>query len=163
MDSWSGTALTWDFSLHLSQPHHCLFSWYPMPRTHDWISAAFGTLHRPIKYSTVCSPSPLNQLHAPWISLSYITYMEMWHILHFHVPSNTFSLQQNKEPRRKETTKLFLAVGHELIRPRFVGVLEPRVQHGSTSWHSKCNSLEDRIKKKKKVECMSDADYDLKM
>lgn len=55
MDSWSGTVLTWDYSPHLSQPHRCLFLWYPMVCTHDLIGAAFGTLHRQIKYSTVCA------------------------------------------------------------------------------------------------------------
>lgn len=71
MDSWSGTVLTWDFSPHLSQPHRCLFLWYPMVCTHDlnrcsvWNTAqANQILH------SVCSPSPLNQLHASWISLN---------------------------------------------------------------------------------------------
>lgn len=27
MDLWSGTVLTWDFPLHLSPPHRCLFLW----------------------------------------------------------------------------------------------------------------------------------------
>lgn len=101
MDSWSGTVLTWDFSLHLSQPHRCLFSWYLTACAHDWIGAAFGTLHRQIKYSTGHSPSPLNQLHASWISFNYITYMEMWYTLHLHMLSNTLSLPKNKRATKK--------------------------------------------------------------
>lgn len=52
---------------------------------------------------------------------------------------------RTKGPRRKETTMLFLAVGHKLIRPRFLGVLVSHVQHGSTSWYSNCNWLEEGI------------------
>ncbi len=113
---------TW---LHLSQPHRCLFSWDSMVCTHDWISTAFGTLHSKIKYST-CSPSPL-------------------------ASSNVFSLPQNKEPRHKETTVLFLAVGCELIRPRFVGVVASHVQHCRISWHNACDWLDERIIKRLNV------------
>ena len=54
MDPWSGTGLTWDLSLHLARPHRCLFLWYSAMCTHDRVDAAFGTLHRQIKYSTGC-------------------------------------------------------------------------------------------------------------
>lgn len=51
----------------------------------------------------------------------------------------------------KQTTLLFLAVGHELIRPWFVGVLLCRVQLCRTSWHSHRNWLEDRTIKHERL------------
>lgn len=113
MDSWSGTELTRDFSLHLSHTHKGLLLWYSLVCTHDWISTAFGTLHRQVKYSTGYSPSPLSQQHASWISFNYITCIETWHILYLLCCIINYQ-QQIKEPKHKETV-LFVAVGHILF------------------------------------------------
>lgn len=75
----------------------------------------------------------------------------MWYTLHLRVSSNALCLQQNKEARRKETTMLFLAVGQELIRPRFVRVLVSHVRHGSASWHSKMQLIRGENNKKSNV------------
>lgn len=92
---------------------------------------------------SVRGPGPLNQLHASWVSLNYITYMKTWYILYLHMSSNTLSLQQNKEPRHNRNCNAISGSG---------AWINPTLICRSFSWlmcnsaaHSECNWLEDRI------------------
>lgn len=92
---------------HLTDTHVCFHEIRRCADTHDCIGVAFGTLHRQIKCSAGCSPGPINQLCASWISFNYITYMEMRYTLHRRMSSNTLSLPQNKEAEHKRNYKCY--------------------------------------------------------
>lgn len=87
MDSWSGTVLTWDFSLHLSQPHHCMF-FYDIRWRARMTESAQRLEHCADKSDTVCSQSPFSYLH-----ICILDFAQLHHVygnaVHFASPGVT--------------------------------------------------------------------------